>query len=134
MAQRILALAAEESPERLREALQSLGEREVRGGPAGWALGAGKIWGGGAPPGPVKGAEAPPGPVRPCQAGGGGFSSGEVQLTASPSLQLGDMVTRQALKGSETAALLRGIFKGGWSVGCSLRGGWGGGVSYRPAV
>ncbi|XP_063202118.1 Fanconi anemia group I protein isoform X2 [Chroicocephalus ridibundus] len=53
MAQRILALAAEESPERLREALQSLGERE-----------------------------------------------------------LGDMVTRQALKGSETAALLRGIFKG----------------------
>ncbi|NXW37902.1 FANCI protein, partial [Phaetusa simplex] len=53
MAQRILALAAEESPERLREALQSLGESE-----------------------------------------------------------LGDMVTRQALKGRETAALLRGIFKG----------------------
>ncbi|NWR58230.1 FANCI protein, partial [Bucorvus abyssinicus] len=53
MAQRILALAAEEAPERLQEALQSLGEDE-----------------------------------------------------------LGDMVTRQALKGSETAALLRGIFKG----------------------
>ncbi|NXK25875.1 FANCI protein, partial [Arenaria interpres] len=53
MAQRILALAAEEDPERLREALQSLGESE-----------------------------------------------------------LGDMVTRQALKGRETAALLRGIFKG----------------------
>ncbi|KAM6352218.1 Fanconi anemia group I protein [Alca torda] len=53
MAQRILALAAEEGPERLREALQSLGESE-----------------------------------------------------------LGDMVTRQALKGRETAALLRGIFKG----------------------
>ncbi|NXJ01298.1 FANCI protein, partial [Psophia crepitans] len=53
MAQRILALAAEEGPERLQEALQSLGESE-----------------------------------------------------------LGDMVTRQALKGRETAALLRGIFKG----------------------
>ncbi|NXQ95124.1 FANCI protein, partial [Sagittarius serpentarius] len=53
MAQRILALAAEEVPERLQEALQSLGEGE-----------------------------------------------------------LGDMVTRQALKGKETAALLRGIFKG----------------------
>uniref|UniRef100_A0A663N650 FA complementation group I n=1 Tax=Athene cunicularia TaxID=194338 RepID=A0A663N650_ATHCN len=53
MAQRILALAAEEGPERLQEALQSLGEGE-----------------------------------------------------------LGDMVTRQALKGRETAALLRGIFKG----------------------
>ncbi|XP_054692889.1 Fanconi anemia group I protein [Grus americana] len=53
MAQRILALAAEEAPERLQEALQSLGESE-----------------------------------------------------------LGDMVTRQALKGRETAALLRGIFKG----------------------
>ncbi|XP_075621223.1 Fanconi anemia group I protein isoform X1 [Balearica regulorum gibbericeps] len=53
MAQRILALAAEETPERLQEALQSLGESE-----------------------------------------------------------LGDMVTRQALKGRETAALLRGIFKG----------------------
>ncbi|NXE09388.1 FANCI protein, partial [Lophotis ruficrista] len=35
MAQRILALAAEEAPERLQEALQSLGEGEVRGGPAG---------------------------------------------------------------------------------------------------
>uniref|UniRef100_A0A8C3K1B7 FA complementation group I n=1 Tax=Calidris pygmaea TaxID=425635 RepID=A0A8C3K1B7_9CHAR len=35
MAQRILALAAEEGPERLREALQSLGESEVRRGPAG---------------------------------------------------------------------------------------------------
>ncbi|NXS72590.1 FANCI protein, partial [Pandion haliaetus] len=53
MAQRILALAAEEVPERLQEALQSLGEGE-----------------------------------------------------------LGDMVTRQALKGKETAALLRGIFRG----------------------
>ncbi|NXJ62821.1 FANCI protein, partial [Rostratula benghalensis] len=53
MAQRILALAAEEGPERLREVLQSLGESE-----------------------------------------------------------LGDLVTRQALKGRETAALLRGIFKG----------------------
>ncbi|NWH71056.1 FANCI protein, partial [Piaya cayana] len=53
MAYRILALAAEEAPERLQEALQSLGESE-----------------------------------------------------------LGDMVTRQALKGRETAALLRGIFKG----------------------
>ncbi|NXD76550.1 FANCI protein, partial [Halcyon senegalensis] len=53
MAQHILALAAEEAPERLQEALQSLGEAE-----------------------------------------------------------LGDMVTRQALKGRETAALLRGIFKG----------------------
>ncbi|KAK2539429.1 Fanci [Columba livia] len=53
MAQRILELAAEEAPERLQEALQSLGESE-----------------------------------------------------------LGDMVTRQALKGRETAALLRGIFKG----------------------
>ncbi|NXL31885.1 FANCI protein, partial [Glaucidium brasilianum] len=53
MAQRILALAAEEGPERLQDALQSLGEGE-----------------------------------------------------------LGDMVTRQALKGRETAALLRGIFKG----------------------
>ncbi|KAM9223995.1 Fanconi anemia group I protein [Leptosomus discolor] len=53
MAQRILALAAEEAPERLQEALQSLGEGE-----------------------------------------------------------LGDMVTRQALKGRETAALLRGVFKG----------------------
>ncbi|XP_061302768.1 Fanconi anemia group I protein [Pezoporus flaviventris] len=53
MAQRILALAAQEAPERLQEALQSLGESE-----------------------------------------------------------LGDMVTRQALSGRETAALLRGIFKG----------------------
>ncbi|NXT86071.1 FANCI protein, partial [Zapornia atra] len=53
MAQRILALAAEEPPERLQEALQSLGESE-----------------------------------------------------------LGDVVTRQALKGRETAALLRGIFRG----------------------
>ncbi|XP_042659947.1 Fanconi anemia group I protein [Tyto alba] len=53
MAQRILALAAQEGPERLQEALQSLGEGE-----------------------------------------------------------LGDMVTRQALKGRETAVLLRGIFKG----------------------
>ncbi|NXP70999.1 FANCI protein, partial [Ramphastos sulfuratus] len=53
MAQRILALAAEEAPERLQEALQSLGEGE-----------------------------------------------------------LGHMVTRQAVKGRETAALLRGIFKG----------------------
>ncbi|NXH13372.1 FANCI protein, partial [Bucco capensis] len=53
MAQHILTLAAEESPQRLQEALQSLGEGE-----------------------------------------------------------LGDMVTRQALKGRETAALLRGIFKG----------------------
>ncbi|NXW92750.1 FANCI protein, partial [Alopecoenas beccarii] len=61
MAQRILALAAEEAPERLQEALQSLGESE-----------------------------------------------------------LGDMVTRQALKGRETAALLRGIFKGS---PCSQRSG-----------
>ncbi|KAM6125709.1 Fanconi anemia group I protein [Phoenicopterus ruber ruber] len=61
MAQRILALAAEEAPERLQEALQSLGEGE-----------------------------------------------------------LGDMVTRQALKGRETAALLRGIFKGS---PCSQRSG-----------
>ncbi|NXW03078.1 FANCI protein, partial [Fregetta grallaria] len=61
MAQRILALAAEEGPERLQEALQSLGEGE-----------------------------------------------------------LGDMVTRQALKGRETAALLRGIFKGS---PCSQRSG-----------
>ncbi|NXC17231.1 FANCI protein, partial [Corythaeola cristata] len=61
MAQRILALAAEEAPERLQEALQSLGESE-----------------------------------------------------------LGDMVTRQALKGRETAALLRGIFKGS---PCSQRNG-----------
>ncbi|XP_054024740.1 Fanconi anemia group I protein [Dryobates pubescens] len=53
MAQRILALAAEEAPERLQEALQSMRESE-----------------------------------------------------------LGDMVTRQALKGRETAALLRVIFKG----------------------
>ncbi|XP_067161960.1 Fanconi anemia group I protein isoform X2 [Apteryx mantelli] len=53
MAQHILALAAEEAPERLQAALQSLGEGE-----------------------------------------------------------LGDMVTKQALKGRETAALLRGIFKG----------------------
>ncbi|XP_062357069.1 Fanconi anemia group I protein isoform X4 [Cinclus cinclus] len=35
-------------------------------------------------------------------------------------LQLGDMVTRQALKGRETAALLRGIFKGS---PCSQRSG-----------
>ncbi|XP_069723348.1 Fanconi anemia group I protein isoform X1 [Phaenicophaeus curvirostris] len=61
MAHRILALAAEEAPERLQEALQSLGESE-----------------------------------------------------------LGDMVTRQALKGRETAALLRGIFKGS---PCSQRSG-----------
>ncbi|NXE25589.1 FANCI protein, partial [Ardeotis kori] len=61
MAQRILALAAEEAPERLQEALHSLGEGE-----------------------------------------------------------LGDMVTRQALKGRETAALLRGIFKGS---PCSQRSG-----------
>ncbi|NXN73316.1 FANCI protein, partial [Himantopus himantopus] len=61
MAQRILALAAEEGPERLQEALESLGEGE-----------------------------------------------------------LGDMVTRQALKGRETAALLRGIFKGS---PCSQRSG-----------
>ncbi|NXW40696.1 FANCI protein, partial [Nyctiprogne leucopyga] len=61
MAQRILALAAEEEPERLQEALQSLGEGE-----------------------------------------------------------LGDMVTRQALKGRETTALLRGIFKGS---PCSQRSG-----------
>uniref|UniRef100_A0A803XVF0 FA complementation group I n=1 Tax=Meleagris gallopavo TaxID=9103 RepID=A0A803XVF0_MELGA len=53
MAQRILQLAAEESPERLQEALQGLAEGE-----------------------------------------------------------LGDMVTRQALRGRETAALLRGIFRG----------------------
>ncbi|NXA06158.1 FANCI protein, partial [Sapayoa aenigma] len=61
MAQRILSLAAEEGPERLQEALQSLGEGE-----------------------------------------------------------LGDMVTSQALKGRETAALLRGIFKGS---PCSQRSG-----------
>ncbi|XP_032556209.1 Fanconi anemia group I protein isoform X1 [Chiroxiphia lanceolata] len=61
MAQRILSLAAEEGPERLQEALQSLGEAE-----------------------------------------------------------LGEMVTRQALKGRETAALLRGIFKGS---PCSQRSG-----------
>ncbi|XP_066414658.1 Fanconi anemia group I protein isoform X2 [Molothrus aeneus] len=61
MAQRILSLAAEEGPERLQEALQSLPEGE-----------------------------------------------------------LGDMVTRQALKGRETAALLRGIFKGS---PCSQRSG-----------
>ncbi|KAM6119201.1 LOW QUALITY PROTEIN: Fanconi anemia group I protein [Pterocles gutturalis] len=61
MAQRILALAAEEAPQGLQEALQSLGEGE-----------------------------------------------------------LGDMVTRQALKGRETAALLRGIFKGS---PCSQRSG-----------
>ncbi|NWR69714.1 FANCI protein, partial [Centropus unirufus] len=61
MAQRILALAAEEAPERLQEALQNLGENE-----------------------------------------------------------LGDVVTRQALKGRETAALLRGIFKGS---PCSQRSG-----------
>ncbi|NWW88171.1 FANCI protein, partial [Rhynochetos jubatus] len=61
MAERILALAAEEAPERLQEALQSLGESE-----------------------------------------------------------LGAMVTRQALKGRETAALLRGIFKGS---PCSQRSG-----------
>ncbi|NWX49575.1 FANCI protein, partial [Steatornis caripensis] len=61
MAQRILALAAEEAPEQLQEALQSLGESE-----------------------------------------------------------LGEMVTRQALKGRETAALLRGIFKGS---PCSQRSG-----------
>ncbi|KAL2300775.1 hypothetical protein Nmel_013664 [Mimus melanotis] len=61
MAQRILSLAAEEGPERLQEALQSLAEGE-----------------------------------------------------------LGDMVTRQALKGRETAALLRGIFKGS---PCSQRSG-----------
>ncbi|NXM68957.1 FANCI protein, partial [Serilophus lunatus] len=61
MAERILSLAAEEGPERLQEALQSLGEGE-----------------------------------------------------------LGDMVTRQALKGRETAALLRGIFKGS---PCSQRSG-----------
>lgn len=71
MAQRILALAAEEAPERLQEALQSLGESEVSGGPAGWALCAGK-------PGVCA--------AGPCQAGGGGFSWGEVQLTASRSL------------------------------------------------
>uniref|UniRef100_A0A8B9IJK2 FA complementation group I n=1 Tax=Anser cygnoides TaxID=8845 RepID=A0A8B9IJK2_ANSCY len=53
MAQRVLALAAEEGPERLQEALQGLGEGE-----------------------------------------------------------LGDMVTKQALRGRETAALLRGIFRG----------------------
>ncbi|XP_042680082.1 Fanconi anemia group I protein isoform X1 [Centrocercus urophasianus] len=53
MAQRILQLAAEESPERLQEALQGLAEGE-----------------------------------------------------------LGEMVTRQALRGRETAALLRGIFRG----------------------
>ena len=70
MAQRILALAAEEVPERLQEALQSLGEGEVRGCPAGWALCAGR-----------RGCAA-----RPCQAGEGGFSSGEAQLAASPSL------------------------------------------------
>ncbi|NXE39389.1 FANCI protein, partial [Ptilorrhoa leucosticta] len=61
MAQRILSLAAEEGPERLQEALQSLAEGE-----------------------------------------------------------LGDMVTKQALKGRETAALLRGIFKGS---PCSQRSG-----------
>ncbi|NWS24427.1 FANCI protein, partial [Polioptila caerulea] len=61
MAQRILSLAAEDGPERLQEALQSLAEGE-----------------------------------------------------------LGDMVTRQALKGRETAALLRGIFKGS---PCSQRSG-----------
>ncbi|XP_064014178.1 Fanconi anemia group I protein [Pogoniulus pusillus] len=53
MAQRVLALAAEEAPQRLQEALQSLGESE-----------------------------------------------------------LGHMVARQAVKGRETAALLRAIFKG----------------------
>uniref|UniRef100_A0A8B9M8Z6 FA complementation group I n=1 Tax=Accipiter nisus TaxID=211598 RepID=A0A8B9M8Z6_9AVES len=42
MAQRILALAAEEAPERLQEALQSLGEGEVRRCPAGRVLLAGK--------------------------------------------------------------------------------------------
>ncbi|NXW67629.1 FANCI protein, partial [Hirundo rustica] len=61
MAQLILSLAAEESPERLQEALQGLAEGE-----------------------------------------------------------LGDMVTRQALKGRETAALLRGIFRGS---PCSQRSG-----------
>ncbi|KAM6309128.1 Fanconi anemia group I protein [Aegotheles albertisi] len=61
MAQRVLALTAEEAPERLQEALQSLGEGE-----------------------------------------------------------LGGMVTRQALRGRETAALLRAIFKGS---PCSQRSG-----------
>ncbi|NXC43000.1 FANCI protein, partial [Penelope pileata] len=61
MAQRILELAAQESPERLQEALQDLAEGELR-----------------------------------------------------------DMVTRQALRGRETAALLKGIFKGS---PCSQRSG-----------
>lgn len=41
------------------------------------------------------------------------------------SLQLGDMVTKQALRGRETAALLRGIFRGGWPRGCVPAGGHG---------
>lgn len=71
MAQRILELAAEEAPERLQEALQSLGESEVSGSPAGWALCAEE-----------RGVCA----AGPCQPGGGDFSLGEVQLTASRSL------------------------------------------------
>lgn len=87
MAQRILQLAAEESPERLQEALQGLAEGEVPGGE-------------GAPP---------------ALSGGRGAASPALKSGSRRGLlfQLGDMVTRQALRGRETAALLRGIFRGG---------------------
>lgn len=86
MAQRILQLAAEESPERLQEALQGLAEGEVPGGE-------------GAPP---------------ALSGGRGAASALKSGSQRGLLfQLGDMVTRQALRGRETAALLRGIFRGG---------------------
>uniref|UniRef100_A0A674HQ85 FA complementation group I n=1 Tax=Taeniopygia guttata TaxID=59729 RepID=A0A674HQ85_TAEGU len=75
---------------------------------------------------------APSGCRRPCRAWrrarcalpagrAGSGAAPQRRLTASPCLlQLGDMVTRQALKGRETAALLRGIFKGS---PCSQRSG-----------
>lgn len=40
-------------------------------------------------------------------------------------MQLGEMVTKQALRGRETAALLRGIFRGGWWRGWVPGGGHG---------
>lgn len=69
---------------------------------------------------------APSGCRRPCRAwrrarcarAGPGCAAGAAPRAGGASrrpllLQLGDMVTKQALKGRETAALLRGIFKGG---------------------
>uniref|UniRef100_A0A8C8ALB5 FA complementation group I n=1 Tax=Otus sunia TaxID=257818 RepID=A0A8C8ALB5_9STRI len=80
MAQRILALAAEEVPERLQEALQSLGEGEVRGCPAGWARGEGP--GGGC---------APLRPGSPCSQPSGVLRRLQIYKHCIPLVESGDL-------------------------------------------